>query len=158
MAVYRVRGIPASMAAEVRRTGRSVQYPHPAHTEVATGTGPCRACLQEFVVGAEERMLFTYQPFTDPRALPVPGPVFIHRHDCSRGDELGFPDTLRGLPLAFDGFGAEGMARGQVRTAGRSAELALDELFATPGVEYAHVRHGEAGCFIARVDRCFACD
>lgn len=158
MAVYRVRGIPAAMAAEVRRTGRSVQYPHPAHTEVATGTGPCRACLRAFVVGEDERMLFTYQPFTDPRALPVPGPVFIHRHDCGPAHEFGFPDSLRGLPLAFDGIGADGLVRGQVRADGEPAESSLDRLFAAPGVEYVHVRHGEAGCFIARVDRCFACD
>lgn len=38
---FRVAGIPASLAAEVRQTQRSPQYGHPAYRETATGYGPC---------------------------------------------------------------------------------------------------------------------
>src|SRR5947208_9413526 len=76
---YRVTGIPEPLARAVRTSLASPQYGHPAHLEVATGYGPCRLCLDTFREGEEERILFTYQPFTDPEALPAPGPVFIHR-------------------------------------------------------------------------------
>ena len=154
---YRIAGIPASLAAAARRTLRSPQYSHPAHKEVATGTGPCRVCLRTFCVGSDERLLFTYQPFTDPRALPSPGPVFIHTEACVRYDACAFPDTLRELPLAFDAYGAEGQVQGQIRVTDGCVEDALNELLAGPRVEYVHIRHGEAGCFIARVDPCLVC-
>jgi hypothetical protein len=70
---YRIQGIPESIAGAARATMRSPQYGHPAHVEVATGYGPCRLCLQTFAVGTDERLLFTYQPFTDSDALPLRG-------------------------------------------------------------------------------------
>ena len=86
MPIYRVQGIPLTVATSVRGTLRSPQYGHPAHAEVATGYGPCRLCLRTFHVGQEKRLLFTYQPFADPTALPAPGPVFIHHEPCERYD------------------------------------------------------------------------
>src|SRR3954452_11064987 len=105
---YRVQGIPESLAAATRATMQSPQYGHPAHVELATGYGPCRLCLQTFTVGTDERVLFTYQPFTDPAALPAPGPVFVHRAPCARYDALGVPDALRPLPLVVEGYGHAG--------------------------------------------------
>ena len=137
MLLYRVRGIPDTVAAAVRSSLLSPQYGHPAHAEMATGYGPCRLCLHTFNVGTEERLLFTYQPFTDPTALPAPGPVFIHRAPCDRYDAPGLPEALRPLPLV---------------------EAVLDEVFGHPEARYAHLRNAEAGCFIARVDQCSVCD
>ncbi len=71
MSAYRIQGIPESIATAARRSMKSPQYGHPAHVETATGYGPCRLCLQTFRVGADTRLLFTYQPFTDPAALPA---------------------------------------------------------------------------------------
>jgi hypothetical protein len=34
-----------------------------------------------------------------------------------------------------------------------AAELAISKIFEHPEIEYIHVRHGEAGCFIAHVTR-----
>src|SRR5918994_6930866 len=101
---YRIQGIPESIATAARTTMRSPQYGHPAHVEVATGYDPCRLCLQTFTVGADERLLFTYQPFTDSAALPAPGPVFIHREPCRRYDDIGLPEALRPLPLVVEGY------------------------------------------------------
>lgn len=53
MNTFRVLPIPAALAQEVRATGRSPQYGHPTHTEIATGRGPCRSCLRAFRVGEE---------------------------------------------------------------------------------------------------------
>ncbi len=153
MCSYRVQGIPESIAAAVRDSMKSPQYGHPAHAEVATGYGPCRLCLQTFKTGCEERLLFTYQPFIDPAALPAPGPVFIHRSGCERYEGSVLPEALRPLPLALDGYGPEGALLVQRRVGVSSFEEAVEDVFTRAGVRYAHLRNAEAGCFIARLDR-----
>lgn len=153
MRTYRIQGIPDSIAAAARESMRSPQYGHPAHAEVAAGYGPCRQCLQTFQVGGEERLLFTYQPFHDPEALPAPGPVFIHRTPCARYDGPELPPALRAVPLALEGYGPSGLPLVQRRIGTLTFEAALREVFAPDEVRYAHIRNLEAGCFIARVDR-----
>jgi hypothetical protein len=150
---YRVHGIADEVAAAVRSDLRAPHYGHPAHAEIATGYGPCRLCLQTFTVGTDERLLFTYQPFIDPEALPAPGPVFIHRQPCERYDALGLPEALRPLPLVVEGFGESGELVRRRRVGPMTVDAALDEVFTFPETRYAHLRNGEAGCFIARVER-----
>jgi uncharacterized protein DUF1203 len=150
---FRYAGIPSALASEVRETLRSPQYGHPAHREVAGGTGPCRLCLRTFAVGRDERLLFTYQPFSEPGSLPAPGPVFVHAGPCERYDEPALPPDFRTLPLVLEGYRARGVLAIQLRVNGEPPEAAVERVFATPGVEYAHIRNGEAGCFMARVDR-----
>jgi hypothetical protein len=158
MPLYRVHGIPLSVATTVRDTLRSPQYGHPAHIEVATGYGPCRLCLQTFDVGHEERLLFTYQPFVDQAALPAPGPVFIHQESCERYDASGVPEALRPLPLVVEAYGDAGALLLQRRVGVDSVDAVLAHAFGLAGTCYAHLRNGEAGCFIARVDRAHAGD
>jgi hypothetical protein len=153
MPPYRFQGIPDSIAAAARESMKSPQYGHPAHSEVATGYGPCRQCLRTFQVGAEDRLLFTYQPFSDPHALPAPGPVFIHRAQCERYDGAELPPPLRPLPLALEGYGANGALLAQRRVGALTFEAVLQDVFETPEVQYAHIRNSQAGCFIARIDR-----
>ena len=150
---YRIQGIPESIAATARELKRSPQYGHPAHAEVAKGYGPCRLCLQTFTPGEEERLLFTYSPFTDPGALPAPGPVFIHSAGCERYDGETLPESLRPLPLVVEGYGTAGALVAQRRVGSAQFEAVLGEVLESAAVEYAHLRNAEAGCFIARVDR-----
>jgi hypothetical protein len=158
MRLFRFSGLPEAIATEVRQTMRSPQYGHPAHREVAGGYGPCRLCLQTFREGEEDRILFTYQPFRDEGALPAPGPVFIHAEPCMRYDALELPPDFRALPLVFEGYQPGGRLVIQERVGSRDPCDILARVFDTPGTEYAHVRNGEAGCFMARVERCFASD
>ena len=153
MSAFRVQGIPESIAAAARTSMKSPQYGHPAHAETATGYGPCRLCLQTFRVGTDERLLFTYQPFTDPEALPAPGPVFIHRTGCERYDRDELPEALRPLPLALEGYGADGALVVLRRVSSVPFEAVLQSVLELPAVRYAHLRNAEAGCFIARIDR-----
>jgi hypothetical protein len=153
MCVYRIQGIPESLATTARESLRSPQYGHPAHVEVATGYGPCRLCLQTFRTGADERVLFTYQPIIDPAALPAPGPVFIHRSQCKRYDGPAIPEALRALPLALEGYVAEVALLVQRRVGATPFEAVLEEVFQQADVQYAHLRNAEAGCFIARLER-----
>ena len=155
---YRVSGISEDLAQTVRSTLHSPQYGHPAHVEIASGYGPCRQCLKTFNQGQEERILFTYQPFVSPGALPAPGPVFIHREDCRQYAELRFPEELRAIPLVLESYGERGILLDQQRVGERTVETVIEEQLAGPRVEYLHVRNAEAGCFIARVERVFASD
>lgn len=153
MSRYRYAGIPAALAAQARQTLTSPQYGHPAHREVAKGTGPCRLCLRTFEVGQEDRLLFTYQPFLEAGALPAPGPIFVHADGCARYDALALPPDFRSLPIVVEGFRSGGTLVVQTRVSAEPAESVIERAFAEPEVAYVHLRNGEAGCFMARVDR-----
>jgi hypothetical protein len=132
---------------------KAPEYGHPAHRETAGGYGPCRLCLRTFEVGIEERILFTYQPFREPGSLPAPGPVFIHADPCGRYDGPQLPQDFRGLSLVFEGYHSGGRLVAQERVGDQVAETVLARVFERNGVDYVHVRNGEAGCFMARVER-----
>ena len=154
MTPYRVVAIPEAVAQAVRATGKSPQYGHPAHTEVATGSGPCRQCLRAFVVGSERRILFTYDPFEETDPFPLPGPVFIHEAPCERYPENdGLPEYLRGQRLTLNAYGRGRVLRAQERVADESVEPTLEHLLGRPDVDYIHIRSTEAGCYGFRVER-----
>lgn len=158
MVAFHIAGIPAKLAAEVRETLRSPQYGHPAHRETASGYGPCRLCLRTFRVDIDERILFTYQPFTDPTSVPAPGPVFIHAAVCERYEAPVLPPDFRSLPLLLEAYSRGGELLGRERVRERRAEEVLDSLFLATAAAYVHIRNEEAGCFMARVDRASAGD
>jgi hypothetical protein len=146
-----VRGVPQEIADEVRRTQKSPGYGHPAHLEVATGTGPCRCCLRTFAPGVDRRLLFTYRPPGQGNSLTAPGPVFIHADHCDAYRGKGFPEGLRSLPLAFEARVAGSRVTGFSANIAEPAEAQIQHLFTAGGAEWLHVRHADAGCFIARI-------
>lgn len=150
MTTYRVIPIPDAIANAVRTSQRSPQYGHPAHGEVAQGTGPCRSCLRTFRVGEERRTLFTYNPFEGVDPYPEPGPVFIHEEACARHAGDGFPAGLGGVPITLEAFAPGRTLVRREHLEGRDPDPVLAELLAIPGVRYVNLRHSEAGCFIAR--------
>jgi hypothetical protein len=150
---YVVRSVPQEIADEVRRTRRSPGYGHPAHLEMASGTGPCRCCLQPFVPGRDHRLLFTYRPVAGDGSLMAPGPVFIHADRCEAWAGQGFPSSLRALPLAFEARAEGSRVNALLSREDVPAERQMDELFDEADACWVAVRHAEAGCFIARVDR-----
>ena len=153
MAEYHILGLSNEVTAEVRRSLRAPEYGHPVLREVAGGTGPCRACLEQFKVGEEERLLFTYRPASGDGTLGAPGPVFIHASVCRQYRGTEFPPGLRSLPLVIEARASGNRIPAARMVSGTEVDRALDELFKNPEVDYLHVRHGEAGCHIARVDR-----
>ncbi len=153
MAMFTVLPVARDITTQVRSTRKSPQYGHPVHQELAGGTGPCRECLRAFNVGAEDRILFTYTPFDGTSALKQPGPVFIHAEQCDPHGALGFPEGLLGIPLVAQAYYADGtIAEPRALTTGDESSL-LAALLDEPQVKFAHLRHAEAGCFIARVER-----
>lgn len=146
---FQVRSIPQDVADEVRRTRVSPGYGHPAHLELARGTGPCRCCLRQFTPGQEQRLLFTYRP-TAGQTLNAPGPVFIHAEHCEAWSGEGFPPGLRGLPLAIEARAAGSRVTALTTDHEHAPEARIEALF-DAGAEWLHLRHAEAGCFIATV-------
>ena len=151
----RVISVPTSVAESVRTTLRAPRYGHPAHTEIASGYGPCRHCLRYFSVGNERRILFTYDPFEGLEALPLPGPVFVHAEPCVRYDEsAGFPAELTEHALTLVGYGCgRTLIAEEHLSADADAEKVARDLLARSDVGYVHVRDTQAGCYDFRVER-----
>ncbi len=154
MQSYRVVAVGDPIASAVRKTLRSPGYGHPAHTEVATGYGPCRQCLRTFVVGSDRRILFTYDPFYGTGKLPLPGPVFIHEHDCQRyPEDAGFPVDLLSHRLTLNAYGRGQRLVAQSYVSNGDAEPELQRLLQDHEVAYIHVRDTDAGCYDFRIER-----
>ena len=154
---YRVVPVGRDFADKVRTKMTAPGYGHPATVEVAAGYGPCRVCLQTFVVGEEQRILFTYNPFYGHAPFPLPSPIYIHADECAPYPDTGrFPDGLRFIPLTLNAYGPDAILLAQERLADGwddRVEEATDRLFRDPAVQYIHVRNTEAGCFIAYLAR-----
>lgn len=146
--------IPTKVAALVRETNRAPGYGHPAHTEVATGHGPCRHCLRTFNLGHEQRILFTYNPFHGLERIPFPGPIFIHAASCERyPTDAGYPRDMLQHAAVMNAFrkGQELIARKLVTEKGTHNAAVLD-LLANHDVDYIEVRDLDAGCFDFRIE------
>jgi hypothetical protein len=56
-------------------------------------------------VGADRRILFTYDPFAGTEPFPLPGPVFIHESACEGYPEgAGLPEDLRSHALTLTAY------------------------------------------------------
>lgn len=151
---FQVIPIPAAMADEARRTQVSPGFGHPIQVHVASarGYGPCRSCLRRTREG-ERRLLMSYNPYPEADQVPVVGPIYIHEEACESFTGLGFPEELRGLPMALRGHYKDGSAIVNIRLGDQSPEAAIEALFLDDRIAYIAIQNTEAACFIARVER-----
>ena len=152
MAIFHLIGLSDALTSEVRETRQSPGYGHPVLRETARGTGPCRACLELFQIGKEERLLFTYRPTSRDGMLGAPGPVFIHARQCRQYRGSAFPAGLLSLPLLIEAWAVGNRIHSARQATGSEVEQVVRELLEDPETAYLHVRHGEAGCHIASVE------
>ncbi len=154
MTKFRVIAIPTKVATLVRTSQTSPGYGHPAHTELATGYGPCRHCLRTFRVGEERRILFTYDPFYGIEQIPLPGPVFVHAEVCERyREDGGYPADMLSHAAVLTAY-----AKGQTLIAreivdDRRHAVAVARLLDRDEVDYIEVRDQIAGCYDFRIQR-----
>jgi hypothetical protein len=154
MLPIRIVAIPTEVAETVRATLKAPLYGFPAHTEVATGTGPCRHCLRTFVVGEDRRILFTHDRFAGVESLPQPGPVYIHAESCPRYSEnAGFPEELRESPRTLEAYARGRRLVAEEYVVDGKFEPAIEKLFSHSEVDYLQVNSTTAGCFTFRIDR-----
>jgi hypothetical protein len=83
----------------------------------------------------------------------TPGPVFIHAEVCRAYDGEGFPEELRSVSLAFEARAKGSRVTDLSARDDVSADVQIKVLFEEHGAQWLHVRHAEAGCYVARVDR-----
>jgi hypothetical protein len=151
---FRVIALTESFAREVRSTMKSPGYGHPVHAEVESDHWPCRVCLERKEPTDERRLLFTLDAFRGVEELPLPGPVFIHERECTRfPEDGGFPDDLRRVPLTLNAYGKGRQLRAQEAVTNGEVEPAIAALLARDDVDYIHLRHRAAGCYLARIER-----
>jgi hypothetical protein len=154
MQSYRVLAIGGPIANAVRKTLRAPGYGHPAHTELATGYGPCRLCLKAFNVGTDRRILFTYDPFYEKENLPLPGPVFIHEGNCEQyPEDGGFPADMVSRHLTLNAYARGRRLVAQSYVSNGDIEAELQRLLEERDVAYIHVRDTKAGCYDFSVER-----
>ena len=154
MQSYRVVALGDRIADAVRKTLRSPGYGHPAHTEVATGYGPCRQCLKTFAVGEERRILFTYDAFHGKEDLPLPGPIFIHERDCERYPaDGGFPTDMLSHRLTLNAYASGRRLISQRYVSNGLIEPELQRLLQDRDADYIHVRDTDAGCYDFCIER-----
>ena len=154
MTAIRVIALPTDTVKQVLSTMKSPGYGHPAHTDDATGHGPCRHCLRPFRVGEERRTLFTHNPFYKLAPIPLPGPVYIHAELCERFNEAGgYPTELLPYAAILDGYDREQRVVSQRPVTDGTQEAAIQEMFASDELQYIMVRDLGAGCFDFRVER-----
>jgi len=154
MTSFDVIAVPTKVADLVRATMKAPGYGHPAHTEVATGHGPCRHCLRTFEIGVERRILFTFDPFREVGCPPLPGPIFVHAEPCNRFDpQSGYPEQLRAHPVTLQAFASGRRMVGEERVEGGRVENVIDQFLGDADVQYLLVRDTEAGCFDFRIER-----
>ena len=102
--------------------------------------------------GREERILFTYPPFSDPTSVPAPGPVFIHAIPCERFEDSEIPPTSASYPCFSRATVPAASCSDGSEWATSSRRLRSSVFFTEVGADYVHIRNAEAGCFMARVD------
>jgi hypothetical protein len=150
---YRVVALPTDVAAAVRSTRVSPFGSHPTYLETARGYGPCRHCLRDFEIGAENRILFTYDPFDGLANYPLPGPVFIHQSDCQPfPHDDGLPAWVGRRGVTLLAYGGDALIRHQERVENGNAEAIIEQMLARDGVQYIHVRDTAAGCYDFRIE------
>lgn len=154
MGPFRVIAMPQDIATAVRATRTSPFAAFPTHVEVAQGYGPCRLCLHTFAVGAERRILLTYDPFAGTESLPLPGPVYIHEAGCERyAEHAGFPEDMRRHALTLNAYGRGRRLAAVEYVEDGDVETVLDRLLMRADVDYIHVRDTRAGCYDFRIER-----
>jgi hypothetical protein len=154
MTAFRVVAIPTKVANSVRTTMRAPVYGFPAHSEVAVDAAPCRHCLRTFTVGADRRILFTYDRFAGVESRPQPGPIYVHAEDCPHyPEDAGFPEELRGSPRTLEAYGRGRRLLVQEYVEDGRFEPVIAQLFARKDVDYIQVNSTTAGCFTFRIER-----
>ena len=134
--------------------GCSPGYGHPAHLEIAARHGTLPLLPAAFRrPAATQRLLFTCGPTATRRAS-------WRRVRCSSTPTIArpmpatdFPMQLRALPLAFEARAAWQPRRRLSARPEVAAEEQMEATVSRAGRDWLHVRHAEAGCFIARVER-----
>lgn len=158
MTDFKVVPISKQFANEIRRKGKD-ESDNSVIEEVATGIGPCRVSLRTFRVGIDERLLFSYSPFSIDNPFNQYGPVFIHKKDVKEySDIYTFPPAIKSdpenFPLTLIGYDKNQLMNYSKRVGDEDVDKLISNIFSNHDeVKYLHARNSEACCFICKIER-----
>lgn len=138
---------------------RQIDFGHQVIDQLATGKGPCRVSLQPFAKGVDQRLLFTYSPFTIDNAFNQPGPVFIQKNEVGAYKDIHhFPPDIKAdkisFPLSLIGYNKEQLMIFTRLVGEEDVDMLIKEIFeAYTAIDYLHARNAAACCFICKIER-----
>jgi len=157
MKKFKVVPIEDPLAMAVRLNAKD-EFGNTLVSVITNGKGPCRQCLQPFVPGKDERILFAYQPIKSKNPYAEVGPVYIHTHSCTSYSNVHvFPDEIKSdrknFPLTLRCYNDEEKMVHAELVGDRDVDEVIDRLFENLKIEFIHARNAEYGCFIAKIER-----
>lgn len=158
MADFRIVPISKEFANKIRRKGKD-EFGNSVIEEVATGLGPCRVSLRPFSVGVDERLLFSYSPFSIDNPYNQRGPIFIHKKDVEEYSDIHtFPKLIeedkKNFPISLIGYNKDQIMNYTQRVGNKDVDSLIKKILGEyPEVEYLHARNSEAGCYFCKIVR-----
>ena len=141
----------------VDRLKRTMNDGH-GHTLTYTSPGrrmnPCRFCLADTDPG-QRHLLAAYSPFPANRnPYAEVGPIYVHEHCEAYSDLHVFPpDIKKRKYLQVRGYNDQDELIAADITEGAVVEDLIETIFGNSEVAYVHVRQGQTGCYLLRVER-----
>jgi hypothetical protein len=152
MQAFKITPLPATEVEEVKDRMLDLYGNTPELSQTLSDRSICRRCLRRFKPG-EERLLFKYCPFRRESVFAESGPIFVHKFNCEFESLKNYPQEFRSLPLLLRAYDENDRQVIAELIKGGDAERVIDKFFTTPDVAYIHLRDGEYGCYVARIER-----
>jgi hypothetical protein len=154
MSEFKIYPLRHEDTAEIKRAMRDLHGNTPERSRAETNRSICRRCLRRFKPG-DARILFKFRPFQRESVFAEVGPVYVHEGDCEPAlDPLTrYPEEFRSLPLLLRAYSSDDTQVVAELIKDGDAEAVIDRFFADPQVAYIHLRDGEYGCYVARIER-----
>jgi hypothetical protein len=149
-----VRGIPSEEARQLQAGGLDANGQSPLRRMAQGLANPCRHCLQ-LIADGDEKLVFSYRPFTELQPYAEAGPVFLHTRACTRYEADRLPDWFAYLePAIIRGYGHDDWIKYDTGAVipGKDLTARCHKILADPEVAYVHIR-SKFNCFQCRVDR-----
>lgn len=154
MSDLRFLAMPSQQAAAYRQ-GAPDAYGLTPERRISPGGYPCRHCLGVIAEG-EAYLTLAYRPFPTLQPYAETGPIFLHADACPRYEASDvLPPMLESPDYIVRGYGADDrIVYGSGGVVPTEAIIArAQELLASPGIAYLHVRSARNNCYQCRIER-----
>lgn len=121
------------------------------------GAIPCRHCLKPVAAG-EDYLILAYKPFGHDQPYAETGPIFLHRHECTRAGETPIPAPMHARSdrsYILRGYRDNDWINYEVADVvpGDQIAEAAERMLARADVAYLHMRSSRYNCYQCRIER-----
>jgi hypothetical protein len=154
MTAFKIYGLGTEEVSKVKEARHDAYGNVPEASQALSNASICRRCLRRFKPG-DGRILFKYRPFKKESVFAEAGPIFVHEPDCRPTAEplTDYPEEFRSMPLVLRAYDHDDRQVVAELIRNGEAETTIGKFFANPEVAYIHLRDGEYGCYVARIER-----